>query len=455
MLDSILGSRAGRLLQRLSLIGDDPADSDRVRAQKVALVLAAVTIVVLSCAWVGTYLVLGLPLAALIPLTYQLVTIASLVVFSRFKDVRLLRTSQIVLMLTLPFLLQWTLGGYAASSAVSLWATISVFGALFFYTAAAAVPWFLAFVGLTVVSGLIDPIISANPAPIPYPVQVTFFVLTIGGVTLTTYLMLQYSIRARDAAHGRSEELLLNVLPRSVADRLRREPGVIAERFDDVTVLFADIVDFTPFAERTRPERIVGLLDEVFSSFDALTQRHGLEKIKTIGDAYMVAGGVPEPRADHVEAVAAMAVEMLADLAAVCSRVGTRIDIRIGIDTGPVVAGVIGRHRFIYDLWGDTVNTASRMESHGVPGRIQVTQRTRDRLAGRYRFEERGSIDLKGKGPTPAYLLVAAAVSAASVAGSAEEPQRAMGGHDDVGHVDDLADPKVDRHARQQVGLDG
>jgi class 3 adenylate cyclase len=402
----MLESRPVRLLQRLALIGNVPADSDAVRTQKAALVLAAITVVVLSFAFVATYLALGLPVAAAIPLIYQMVTIASLVVFARVKDVRLLRTTQAVLMLLLPFLLQWNLGGYAASSAVSLWATISVFGALFFYTAAAAVPWFLAFIALTVVSGLIDPLISATPAPIPYPVQVVFFVLTIGGVTLTTYVMLQYSIRARDAAHGRSEDLLLNVLPRSVADRLRREPGVIAERFEDVTVLFADVVDFTPFAERTSPENVVGLLDEVFSSFDALTQRHGLEKIKTIGDAYMVAAGVPEPRPDHVEAVAEMAVEMLADLAAVCSRLGTRIDIRIGIDTGPVVAGVIGRHRFIYDLWGDTVNTASRMESHGVPGRIQVTQRTRDRLEGRYEFEERGEIDLKGKGPTRAYLLV-------------------------------------------------
>jgi adenylate cyclase len=237
-------------------------------------------------------------------------------------------------------------------------------------------------------------------------VQVSFFVLNILGVSLTAYLLLQYSVRARDAALARSDGLLLNVLPRSIAERLKREPGVIAERYDEVTVLFADVADFTPFAERTSPERVVGVLDEIFSAFDALTERHGLEKIKTIGDAYMVAGGLPEPRADHAEAIAALAIEMQAEFDRVCSALGLGLAIRIGIDSGPVVAGVIGRRKFIYDLWGDTVNTASRMESHGVVGRIQVTEATHQRLADRYRFEERGEIDVKGKGRIKTYLLM-------------------------------------------------
>ena len=223
---------------------------------------------------------------------------------------------------------------------------------------------------------------------------------------MTAYLLLQYSTRARDAALASSERLLLNVLPRSIAERLKRHEGRIAETHEEVTVLFADVVDFTPFAERTPPERVVDVLDEVFSAFDDLARRHGLEKIKTIGDAYMVVAGLPEPRADHAEAMAEMALDMHPESRQLCETLGFDLAIRVGMASGPVIAGVIGRHKFIYDLWGDTVNTASRMESHSLPGRIQVTEATYERLRDRYRFEERGEIEVKGKGRLPAYLLV-------------------------------------------------
>jgi guanylate cyclase len=293
-----------------------------------------------------------------------------------------------------------------ASSAVSLWALVGAFGALFFYSARDAIPWFVAFIALTAVSGLAEPIVAANPAPIPVAVQTAFFVLNICGVALTAYLLLQYAVRARDTALVSSERLLLNILPKAIADRLKREEGRIAEAHEDVTVLFADVVDFTPFVERTEPARVVAVLDEIFSAFDQLAARHGLEKIKTIGDAYMVVAGLPAPRADHVEAMAEMALDMQADLSRLCGPLGLDLAIRIGMDTGPVIAGVIGRHRFIYDLWGDTVNTASRMESAGLPGRIQVTAATYERLRDRYRFEDRGEIEVKGKGRLKAYLLV-------------------------------------------------
>jgi len=393
-------------LERLALIGVEPSDSDEVRTQKVTLTLSAVTVTVLAVMWVGTYLALGLPVSAAIPLTYQVASVVSLVAFARTKGYRRFRFSQIVLIMLLPFLLQWSLGGYVASSAVSLWALVGVFGALFFYSARQAVPWFVAFVALTIASGLIDPRLAQSPAAIPMGIQVAFFVLNILGVSLTAYLLLQYSLRTRDLALAQSDDLLLNVLPRSIVQRLKRDPGVIAERFDDVTVLFADVADFTPFAERTSPERVVGVLDAIFSAFDRLTQERGLEKIKTIGDAYMVAGGLPDPRPDHAQAVAELALDMQAELARLSESLGLGLRIRIGIDTGPVVAGVIGRHRLLYDLWGDTVNTASRMESQGVPGRIQVTDATYRRLSERYSFEDRGEIDIKGKGRLRAYLLV-------------------------------------------------
>jgi adenylate cyclase len=395
------------LIRRVALLGVSDADEDETRAQKVALTLAALLITLLTPAWIGTYWALGLLTAAAIPFVYLVASVTSLAVFARTKSYPFFRFSQAVMVTLLPFLVQWTLGGYVASSAVSLWALIAAIGTLFFFTTAESIPWFVAFLGLTLVSGLIEPTVSQRPAVIPEAIRTAFFVLNIGGVSLTAYVMLQYAVRARDEALARSEGLLLNVLPRAIARRLKREPGVIAEAHEDVTVLFADVVDFTSFAARTEPAQVVGALDQIFSAFDVLAERHGVEKIKTIGDAYMVAAGLPEPRADHAEAMADMALEMRATIDEVGDTIGPDLSIRIGIASGPVVAGVIGRSRLLYDLWGDTVNTASRMESHGLPGQIQVSEAVYRRLCDRYRFEDRGEIELKGKGRIRAYILVA------------------------------------------------
>ena len=213
-------------------------------------------------------------------------------------------------------------------------------------------------------------------------------------------------LAALRAEQEKSERLLLNVLPAPIAARLKQADGVIADAHDEVTVLFADIVDFTRRSERIAPEEVVRLLDDLFSAFDQLAQQQRLEKIKTIGDAYMVVGGLPDPRPDHAEAVAEMALAMRDEVARRFDPSGPPL-IRIGIDTGPVVAGVIGRSKFTYDLWGDTVNTASRMESHGVTGCIQVTARAYERLRDGYRFERRGPIPVKGKGEMVTYFLVA------------------------------------------------
>jgi class 3 adenylate cyclase len=221
------------------------------------------------------------------------------------------------------------------------------------------------------------------------------------------------SRRALDRAHRlllaeqeRSERLLLNVLPAPIAARLKQREEVIADRFADVTVLFADLVDFTPRAERIAPEQVVQVLNELFSIFDQLAQQQRLEKIKTIGDAYMVAAGLPEPRPDHAQAVAEMALAIRDEVARRSDPSGQPLQVRIGIDTGPVVAGVLGTSKFSYDLWGDTVNTASRMESYGIAGCIQVTTRTYQRLKDGYRFERRGPIQVKGKGELVTYLLL-------------------------------------------------
>lgn len=202
-----------------------------------------------------------------------------------------------------------------------------------------------------------------------------------------------------------TERLLLNILPKPIADRLKQQPGTIADDFAEVTVLFADIVGFTQLSAQVSPTALVELLNAIFSEFDHLAERHGLEKIKTIGDAYMVVGGLPVPQMNHAEAIAEMAIDMLATTPKFHIKIGKEFNIRIGINTGPVVAGVIGIKKFSYDLWGDTVNMASRMESHGLPGCIQVTAATYKRLQSQYLFEERGQIHVKGKGEMTTYLL--------------------------------------------------
>ncbi|HEX5826384.1 MAG TPA: adenylate/guanylate cyclase domain-containing protein [Candidatus Limnocylindrales bacterium] len=202
-----------------------------------------------------------------------------------------------------------------------------------------------------------------------------------------------------------NERLLLNILPEPIARRLREGEPLIADRFEDVTLMFADIAEFTRLSASMSADELVRVLNDVFSVFDGLVDRHGLEKVKTIGDAYMVVGGLPEWSADHTARVAAMAVDLADSIARIESARRLGIAFRIGIHCGPVVAGVIGTRKFIYDIWGDTVNTASRMESSGVPGRIQVTDRVRDRLVERFRFESRGLIDIKGKGPMPTWFL--------------------------------------------------
>ena len=239
--------------------------------------------------------------------------------------------------------------------------------------------------------------------------------LTVNVVTAFTILAIMsyvYSEAARKAEakleleQQKSERLLLNILPASIAERLKERNSVIADHFESTTVMFSDIVGFTALSETMSPAELVDRLNGIFSAFDDLADRYGLEKIKTIGDAYMVAGGFPERRDGHVNDVCAMALDMLAALEA-CNRVaGQALDIRIGIHTGPAVAGVIGIKKFVYDVWGDTVNTASRMESSGLPGRIHMSEQAAALLDGEFIVEERGMVDLKGKGPMKTYWLL-------------------------------------------------
>jgi class 3 adenylate cyclase len=221
--------------------------------------------------------------------------------------------------------------------------------------------------------------------------------------------------RLRDREHAfikklqieqdKSEKLLLNILPKPIADRLKRGERVIADSFPEVTVLFSDLVGFTQLSAGVSASQLVEKLNEIFLAFDILTELHGLEKIKTIGDAYMLVGGLPTPRLDHAEAVADMAMDMFDAIKRLNFQHDSNFNIRVGIHTGPVVAGVIGKNKFNYDLWGDAVNIASRMESHGIPGNIQISEATYKRIQDKFNCESRGLIDIKGKGQMHTYFL--------------------------------------------------
>ncbi len=249
----------------------------------------------------------------------------------------------------------------------------------------------------------------ANPASVPgYPtpriamIDLTFSVTLVSLYLIGYVVILSYNLERR---RKQADQLLLNILPRSIVEQLEYEPDqIVAESIESASVLFADVVGFTPLSEGMAASDLVNLLDEVFSAFDALVQQRGLEKIKTIGDCYMVAAGVPEPRTDHACVLTDLALAMQ-ECVTRRTFLGRKLSIRIGIHSGPLVAGVIGRKKFIYDLWGDTVNTASRMEAHGVPGSIQITRATRELIEPEFICELRGTIAVKGKGEMPVWFV--------------------------------------------------
>jgi len=312
----------------------------------------------------------------------------------------------LLLILLLPALLQASLGGFVKGSAVIMWSFFAPLSALIFFTPAAGWAWLAAFAAVVVVSALFDGTLARSIAPLPAPAQTALFAFNLCGVAVVVTLVLTYFRNQRDQAMDRSERLLLNVLPPEIAERLKRQEYPIADRFDEVTVLFADMVGFTERSAAEPPEVTVGVLNAFLTAFDQLADRHRLRPIRTIGDSYLVVGGLPVPRPDHAEAVADMALDMLAEVKVLNARNGWAVSFRIGVNTGPAMAAVVGHHRFTYDVWSDAVNIASRMESSGTPGRVQVAEETYRRLRSRYDFEPRGQIEVKGKGAMTTYFLV-------------------------------------------------
>jgi guanylate cyclase len=415
-------------------MGALPTDTPEQRLGKSLLIFVVVLLgVVALTIYTTMYWLMGLRLAASIPFAFQVVSVISLIYLARTKDFTTFRNVELFMTLTLPVSLQWALGGFAGSGAVMLWAAWPAIGELMFEGPQKSVPWFLAFLGMMVLSAVLDPLFPAFAPHVAPGVRAAFFALNITLITGSMYLTLAYFADQRDIAmrernwehlllrheQERSENLLLAILPKPIADRLKQDPGVIAEEYQDATVLFADIVDFTRTSSRMQPDALVAWLNDLFSTFDRLCEQAGLEKIKTIGDAYMAVGGAPTRRPDHAVAIAEFALAIRKEAATRTAPNGEPLRLRIGIHSGSIVAGVIGKRRFIYDLWGDTVNVASRMESHGVPDGIQVTEATYRRLTDRYEFEARGAIDVKGKGPMAAFFLIGRKEPAGVRAGAA------------------------------------
>lgn len=413
-----------RFSERLRHAGIEPGDSEETRLNKSLLMLSTGLVSVAIMLWVAIYSFLGPQLPTTLPFAFQLLLAGNMLLYIGLRNFDFFRVSQLGLFLFLPFVAQWMAGNFITSSGVVLWGLLAPIGAVLCIGITESLGWFLAWVVLITLSGaadyyLLDPQLMTKSV-VPLRTSVVFFALNFIAVSSIVYLLLRFSIQEKrkaqeklEEAHRqvkfeqeRSEKLLLNILPAPVAERLKQSNQTIADGFADVTVMFADIVNFTQVATNMSPSQVFTMLNRIFSAFDELAEQFGLEKIKTIGDAYMVAGGLNDGERDYTAAIADMAMAMR-DLLMRDFTVNTsHLEIRIGIGTGPVVAGVVGKKKFIYDLWGDTVNIASRITTEGVPGMIQCDVTTFNRLSTGFDFHEPQTIYLKGKGNMTVYRLI-------------------------------------------------
>ena len=422
-------------LDRLRSAGISPADSETLRLQKSLLFFATGLISLASMVWLSIYWQLGPRFSSNLPFALQLLLVGNLLVYLKTLNFNVFRLLQLSLFLFTPFVAQWSIGSFITASGISLWALLAPIGAVLFIGPRESGAWFFAYVVLTTLSGAFDYYLadsSSNlPQQVPPATTAFFFALNFTAVSTIVYLLLRYSDSEKhraqkrlQEAHGllqveqeRSERLLLNILPAPIAERLKNGDEPIADGFAEVSVMFADIVNFTRVAEGLTPQQVFAMLNKIFSCFDDLAEKYGLEKIKTIGDAYMVAGGLNDARNDYSGALAEMALEMCRLLDQDFNINEMRLELRIGIGSGPVVAGVVGKKKFIYDLWGDTVNVASRVTSEGVPGVVQVDDRTYQRLRDHFAFQEAQTIHLKGKGNMVVHRLIGRRTGGASGSG--------------------------------------
>jgi class 3 adenylate cyclase len=372
--------------------------------------------------WLAIYWSMGYQYSTAIPLVFQGVSAIIIMLYLRFRRLYAFAAAQLGLILFAPFAMQWAIGNFVNSSGVSLWGLMAPVGAVTVLGTRQSLPWFFAWVFMTVMAGVFDYMLSGTVQRFDLQTVAVFFVLNFAAISVMIYSLLWYFASEKqklreqvDASHEemrlereRSERLLLNILPPAIAERLKRNEVNIAQGHADVTVLVADIVGFTRMTEEISPVETVKILNDVFSIFDDIADQYHVEKIKTIGDAYMAAAGLETGAQIHyADAIAHMALDMQAKIDAYRQRTGERIEIRIGIGTGPIVAGVIGKKKFIYDMWGDTVNVAFRLAADAYAGSVQVDLTTYRRLQHRFRFDEVHEVDIKGKGRMQIFRLSA------------------------------------------------
>jgi adenylate cyclase len=386
------------LLHRLVSIADEPADDDDLLLRKrVGVVVGYLTVVAPlgvplfgGGSLVSYAMGIGLPAMSIV----NLFLLARTRRFDRYVTVLLV--TGVLFTLTADLLI----GGLGAGAGV-IWAFLAPVYALLALGPRRATGWFVVYLAVVLAAILLDPWVTSQVAAPSYTVRLVSFAQNLAIPLGITFFLLRYTDLRRRAAEARSEELLTNAIPTSIAARLKRGDERIADRYPETTVLFADLAGFTPWAQRTDPDAVVSYLDDLFRRFDALAATCGVEKIKTIGDSYMAVAGAPLPRPDHAAAAMSLARGMLEIVAA--NDVG--LELRVGLASGSVVGGVIGQKRILFDLWGDTVNLASRMESSGLPGRIQVAPSTYGLLRNAFTFEERSGLEVKGLGVLTTYLL--------------------------------------------------
>jgi class 3 adenylate cyclase len=409
-------------------VSSEILDTQEDKLRKSLLIFASAFMTFAVMLWLAIYWMMGVNFSSNVPLAYQAVSVASLYYYMRTKNFAVLRFIQLGLFLFAPFIMQWSMGSSVTSSGVTLWALLSPIGALVVSGWRESIPWFFAYIVLTVVSGFFDYYLgNGGSSGIPMNTIGLFFALNFAAMSSILYFLVRHfvieteKIKSQlDLQHAllaeeqkKSERVLFNVLPSNIAQRLKSNEGLIADGYADVTVMFADLVNFTQLTEQMSPEQMVGLLNTVFSGFDELSEKYGLEKIKTIGDAYMVVGGLTREQPEYAADVANMALEMIEFVDRHPLLVKRSLGVHIGIATGPVVAGVIGTKRFIYDLWGDTVNIASRLTDDARQGQILVDKLTYNRLRHDYLFEPPSVLNVKGKGEMTSYRMIGRVASSA------------------------------------------
>lgn len=420
------------LLSSLSDRVITPGDTDEQKLHKTLLIFACGLMGFAAMLWLVIYHAMGIKYSATVPLIYLSVSALTLAIYLWNLNFELFRFAQTSLYLFVPFIMQWSIGSYVTSSGVMLWALLAPIGVMIFQGPRESVPWFFAYIVMTAVSGFFDYYLaygSEKNTVLPLQTIAVFFVLNFAAMSTIVYLLVVYFVREKDRLKNaldrehsllqteqqRSERLLLNVLPGHIAERLKRDPSIIADGVADCTVMFADLTDFTSLAEELPPRDMVAMLNEIFSWFDGLAEKYSLEKIKTVGDAYMVAGGLHARDAKYTEAIVEWALEVRNGIGSRHTRSGKPLGIHIGIGSGPVVAGVIGVKKFIYDLWGNTVNIASRLSTEATSGGILVDTTTYRRLRGLYKFEGPEPLTVKGQRQITSYRLIAKLPEASTV----------------------------------------